>query len=121
MLPEDSERLAYWLGGTPAEKPDAYRQASPANYVTRDDTPMFFYHGGADTVVPIRSPRRMVEHLKSAGVPVEFYEVPNAGHMLAVGDAEALRQAAAFADRYLKPVGNGTTPDPPKATSSDGQ
>ena len=46
-LPADSKRLAYWLGGTPAEKPDAYRDASPANYVTADDPPMFFFHGGA--------------------------------------------------------------------------
>ena len=47
VLPADSERLAYWLGGTPAEKPDAYREASPTNYVTADDPPMFFFHGAA--------------------------------------------------------------------------
>lgn len=133
MLPDDSERLSYWLGGTPGEMPEAYRQASPASYVTRDDTPMFFYHGATDSVVPIRSPRRMVERLKEAGVPAEFYEVPDAGHMMAVGNAVALRQATAFADRYLKPsasaavlgsqgVGNATQPPGPrKAAIADGQ
>jgi acetyl esterase/lipase len=63
---------------------------------------MFFFHVGADNLVPIRSPRRMAERLKEAGVPVEFYEVPNAGHMAAVVDGGALRHSVAFADRYLK-------------------
>lgn len=102
VLPADSQRLAYWLGGTPAEKPDAYERASPTSYVTSDDPPMFFFHGGGDNLVPIRSPRRMVERLKGAGVPVEFYEVPSAGHLGAIVDAKALQHAVAFADRHLK-------------------
>ena len=81
VLPADSERLAYWLGGTPAEKPDAYREASPASYVTSDDPPMFFFHGETDELVPIRSPQRMVDELKEAGVPVEMCEVAGAGHI----------------------------------------
>jgi dipeptidyl aminopeptidase/acylaminoacyl peptidase len=107
VLPADSQRLAYWIGGTPAEKPDAYEHASPTSYVTSDDPPMFFFHGGGDNLVPIRSPRRMVERLKAAGVPVEFYEVPSAGHMGAVVDPTALGQALAFVDRYLKGAAHG--------------
>jgi acetyl esterase/lipase len=107
VLPADSERLAYWIGGTPAEKPDAYREASPTSYVTSDDPPMYFFHGGGDEIVPVRSPQRMVQRLKEAGVPVEFYEVPGAGHMGAVVDATALEHALAFANRYLKGAANG--------------
>jgi acetyl esterase/lipase len=110
VLPADSKRLAYWLGGTPAEKPESYREASPTNYVTADDPPMFFFHGATDELVPIRSPQRMVEELKQAGVPVEFYEVPAAGHMRAVIDHDAMRKAVAFVDRNLKaksPMGGG--------------
>lgn len=128
----DSRRLAYWLGGTPAEKPDAYRLASPANFVSKDDAPMFFYHGGDDSVVPIRSPKGMVDHLKEAGVPVEFYEVPKAGHMLAVRNPEAMRLALAFANRYLRPdavaaeSASGESGDMPvraerEASATDGQ
>lgn len=102
MLPSDSQRLAYWLGGTPAEKPDAYREASPTTYVTSDDPPMFFFHGGADEIVPIRSPQRMVEQLKKAGVAVEFYEIPGAGHMRAVAEGSSIQQALAFVGRHLK-------------------
>ncbi|MEX2093454.1 MAG: alpha/beta hydrolase [Pirellulales bacterium] len=107
VLPADSQRLAYWIGGTPAEKPDAYKQASPTNFVTSDDPPMYFFHGGADNLVPPRSPLRMVERLKEVGVPVEFYEVPGAGHMGAVVDPTALQHAMAFANRYLKGAVNG--------------
>lgn len=102
VLPADSTRLAYWLGGTPGEKPDAYRDASPTSYVTSDDPPMFFFHGAADDLVPIRSPQRMVEKLKQAGVPVEFCEIAGAGHLAAVIDRPAMLQAVAFAQRNLQ-------------------
>jgi acetyl esterase/lipase len=109
MLPADSGRLAYWFGGTPAEKPDAYRDASPANYVTNDDPPMFFFHGVDDELVPLRSPRRMVEKLQQAGVPVEMVEIPGAGHIAAVVDRTAMSQAVAFVEKNLKanPTGGG--------------
>lgn len=101
MLPADSERLSYWLGGTPGDKPDAYRDASPANYVSADDPPMFFFHGAADDIVPIRSPQRMAEKLKAAGVAVEMREIPDAGHMGAVVDRGAMLDALAFVNRNL--------------------
>jgi acetyl esterase/lipase len=109
VMPANSSRLAYWLGGTPAQRPQAYEQASPTNFVTADDPPMFFFHGGADNLVPIKSPERMVERLKEVGVPVEFHVVPEAGHIGAVVDRSALKLAVAFADRHLK------------GTSADGQ
>jgi acetyl esterase/lipase len=101
-LPPDSDRLAYWLGGTPADKPDAYRDASPAHYVTSDDPPMFFFHGDSDELVPIRSPQKMVEQLRSAGVTTDFYTVKGAGHIPAALDQTARERALAFADHVLK-------------------
>jgi acetyl esterase/lipase len=109
-LPADSGRLAYWLGGTPAEKPDSYREASPTGYVSSDDPPMFFFHGEKDELVPIRSPQRMVDKLKLAGVPVQICEIPGAGHMAAVIDRAAMLQAVAFVQQNLKsklPAGGG--------------
>jgi acetyl esterase/lipase len=100
-LPAESKLLAYWLGGTPAEKPNAYRDASPANYATADDPPMFFFHGGADRIVPMRSPEKMVAKLKKIGVPAEFRVIPDANHMGAIADRPTALQAFAFADQYL--------------------
>jgi acetyl esterase/lipase len=104
VLPERSERLAYWLGGTRADKPDAYRDASPVSFITADDPPMFFFHGAQDLLVPIASPRRMVSQLTSAGVTAEMYTVQNEGHIQAIFDTAALEHARAFADHYLKPM-----------------
>ncbi len=125
MLPADSERLTYWLGGTPAKRPDAYEQASPTKFVTSDDPPMFFFHGAADDIVPIRSPKRMVERLKAAKVPVEFYEIPEAGHMGAVVDRSSMHEALAFVERHLKAKtpagGDHRAPVPAESESVHGQ
>jgi len=102
MLPGDSERLSYWLGGTPDQKPAAYRDASPANYISADDPPMYFFHGAADDIVPIRSPQRMVEKLKQAGVTVELREIPEVGHMGAITDRDTMLEALAFVNRNLR-------------------
>jgi len=104
MLPANSSGLAYWLGGTLAEKSDLYRIASPASFITPDDPPMFFFHGQTDMIVPVGSPKRMVEQLASAGVPSEFFMIKNSGHILAMFDVPALKQSLAFADKHLKPL-----------------
>jgi triacylglycerol lipase len=101
-LPANSNRLAYWLGGSRAAKPEAYRLASPAAFVTSDDPPMFFFHGAGDLLVPIRSPQRMVELLASRGVTAEMYIVDGRGHIATVFDSGALERAAVFLDSHLK-------------------
>jgi acetyl esterase/lipase len=111
-LPAQSMGLAYWLGGSRADKPDAYRLASPAAFVTADDPPMFFFHGARDDLVPIRSPERMVALLTHSGVAAEMYTVEKSGHFTALFDGEALNRAILFADRYLKqpvPTSQGGT------------
>jgi acetyl esterase/lipase len=107
VLAADNNRLAYWLGGSRAAKPNAYREASPAAFVTGDDPPMFFFHGERDALVPIRSPQRMVELLTSSGVTAEMYTVAGRGHLAAVFDGGALERALAFADRHLKGAASG--------------
>jgi acetyl esterase/lipase len=101
-IPADNDRLAYWLGGTPADKPDAYRDASPATFVSADDPPMFFFHGDSDELVQIRSPQKMVERLHDLGVESDFYTVKGAGHIPAAMDQGARERALAFADHVLK-------------------
>jgi acetyl esterase/lipase len=122
-LPVNNSGLAYWLGGTRAEKPDAYRLASPAAFVSADDPPMFFFHGARDVLVPIRSPQRMVELLASSNVSAELYTIEQHGHMTAIFDPDALQRALAFADRHLKHPAPGTEhpTSSPKGGTSDGQ
>jgi triacylglycerol lipase len=101
-MPANSVGLSYWLGGSRNGKPDAYRDASPASFVTPDDPPMFFFHGERDELVPSNSPKAMVALLRERGVDAELHIVPAAGHLQAITDDEALRHVLAFADRHLK-------------------
>jgi acetyl esterase/lipase len=104
VMPPNSIQLSYWLGGTRAAKPDAYRLASPAAFISADDPPMFFFHGARDLLVPARSPQRMVSLLSEAGVTAEMHLIQDAGHLQAVFDGETLRLALEFADTHLKEV-----------------
>ncbi len=101
-MPADSQQIAFWLGGSRSEKPDAYRDASPASYIKAGDPPMFFFHGKQDLLVPVESPTHMVELLKNAGGTAEIYTISDAGHIQALFDQNALERGLAFADRYLK-------------------
>lgn len=102
LLPAGSQQLAFWLGGTRADRPDEYRDASPARFITADDPPMFFFHGEQDWLVPLLSPTHMVSLLKAAGISAEIYPVKDAGHIQTLFDRGALEHGLAFADRYLK-------------------
>lgn len=103
-LPANSQTLAYWLGGTRAVQPANYRDASPANFVTSDDPPMYFFSGEDDFLVPIAGPRRMVSVLQAAGIEAEMYTVRQSGHIAALFDRGALERAMRFADQHLKPA-----------------
>jgi acetyl esterase/lipase len=102
-VPRGMDQLSYWLGGTRAEKPEAYERASPANFVTHDDPPMLFYHGEEDRLVPLFGVRRMVEQLTAEGVPAELYVVGAAGHVPAFLDSAARERAVKFLNEHLKP------------------
>jgi acetyl esterase/lipase len=95
-LPVNSTQLAYWLGGTRADKPEAYECASPACYVSSDDPPMLLFHGEEDSLVPILSPQAMVAQLTAAGVKSRLYTVPKAGHIAAFRDQAAIEEAVKF-------------------------
>ena len=102
--------LSYWLGGTRGENPNIYEQASPAAFVSKDNCPMFFFHGADDSLVRLNQPEGMVEALKAVSVPAELYVVPDAGHIQAARDSKAIGQAAAFFDQHLR----GETQSPPQ-------
>ena len=70
------------LGGTPAEKPDAARSASPASFATADDPPFLIAHGSADNTVPFAQSELLNRVLLEAHVatPPVFIKMIGAGH-----------------------------------------
>ncbi len=101
QLPANSRGMAYWLGGTRREKPDAYRLASPAAFVSRDDPPILFFHGETDSLVPIDGARQMVEACQQAGVAARLYTVEGVGHVQAIFDRGARQESIRFLQEHL--------------------
>ena len=88
------------LGGTPAEKPDAARAASPVTWVSKDDPPFLIIHGTEDGTVPFAQGETLAATLKKAGVPTTFIRVEGGGHVPSHPDiGQRLR---AFFERHLR-------------------
>ncbi|HCK40257.1 MAG TPA: alpha/beta hydrolase [Planctomycetaceae bacterium] len=96
ILEMDSKRLAFWLGGTRRQMGDVYRKASPRAFATKDDPPMFFFHGEKDDLVPLLSPQAMCQSLRDVGVSAELYVVPKIGHNFAIWNSTALEMSLQF-------------------------
>jgi len=101
-LPEDNDRLAFWLGGPRGQVPAAYLNASPLQAASAGDAPMFLYTGQRDHVVSVDQARTMAERLKALQVAAEVYIVPEAGHLRAFADPQARTKAVQFLDEHLK-------------------
>ncbi|MCK6487978.1 MAG: alpha/beta hydrolase [Planctomycetes bacterium] len=113
------------LGGTPQERPEAARAASPVRFVDRGDPPFLIIHGDADPVVPVAQSRSLNAALAAAGAVSELVEVPGGGHGgPAFTDAAVLDRAArlldaAFAGRPPAAAAPATAPAAqPAATSA---
>ena len=77
----DSRRLLrQYLGGSPAEQPERYTQASPLLSAGKKSPPTLMIHGGRDEMVWPLHEYRLSEKLKAAGVPHYFLNLPWATH-----------------------------------------
>jgi acetyl esterase/lipase len=68
------------LGGTPKEKPDAYRSASPLRYDLKGMPPVFLAHGSEDNLVPLAHARMFREKVGAAGGTVKLMVLEGEGH-----------------------------------------
>lgn len=76
------------LGGSPADRPDRYRAASP-HLMLPLDVPQLLIHGTEDDAVPIDISREYARAARAAGDPVELMEITGAGHMEFLDPASA--------------------------------
>lgn len=77
----DSRRLLrQYLGGSPAEQPERYEQASPLLRAGKGSPPTLMIHGGRDEMVWPLHEYRLSRKLAAAGVPHYFLNLPWATH-----------------------------------------
>ncbi|MEQ6888228.1 alpha/beta hydrolase [Halomonas sp. CS7] len=99
---DDGRLVVEFIGGTRAEKSEAYRQASPITHVDADAPPHFLFHGRWDGLVPVDHATDFHAALVDHGVTSELYLQHYRGHftsfLLRDGAIEA---GIAFLDRQL--------------------
>jgi acetyl esterase/lipase len=74
------------LSGTPDEKPDVCRDATPLTHISPGMPPFLIFHGEKDTAVPLTQTLALAERLKQAGVSVKRVVVQNGTHGLGPAD-----------------------------------
>jgi acetyl esterase/lipase len=72
--------LRDFTGGTPTDRPDVYRDASPSTFVRPGLPPTLLAYGRRDHIVLARFGRDAAAALRRAGVPVVHLELPAAEH-----------------------------------------
>ena len=73
--------LKAFLGGTPAEKPDVYRLASPSSYIKTNLPPSLLVYGKRDHVVKVEFGRALRDRLREKGNQVVYIELPWSEHV----------------------------------------
>ncbi|HVJ87543.1 MAG TPA: alpha/beta hydrolase, partial [Caulifigura sp.] len=72
--------LKLLLGGTPEEKPDLARLASPVTHVDKSDPPLWLIHGDADPQMPIEQSKELAARYEQLKLPVSFETIPGGKH-----------------------------------------
>jgi acetyl esterase/lipase len=94
--------LDSFLGGTPKQFPELYRQASPLNAVAPGLPPSLLIYGGRDHIVESRFGRHLAETLQAAGNRSVFIEIPWADHAFdAVFSGLSNQMALYYTERFL--------------------
>jgi acetyl esterase/lipase len=74
------EALGQFLGGSPLQKPEVYREASPIHEVTEAGPPTLLIHGGRDCLVYLRQSQMLSAQLMAKCVPHYLLELPWTEH-----------------------------------------
>jgi dipeptidyl aminopeptidase/acylaminoacyl peptidase len=70
----------WYIGGTPWESPEKYRQQSAYTHIAAVTTPTLLLHGERDTTDTIGQSMIYYQGLKDRGVPVRFIRFPREPH-----------------------------------------
>ena len=97
--------LSTYLGGSPAQAPEAYRAASPITYAQRALPPTLLIQGARDHIVKPRFPRELQGKLLGSGNRAVLLEIPLAEHAFdAVFPGIGNRLALHYVEQFLAQV-----------------
>ncbi len=94
--------LRAFLGGTPDQVPDLYRQASPINYVRPGLSPTLLVYAGRDHVVQAKYGHNLYRQLQATGNQAVWLKVPWSEHAFDIlfnGDGNQV--ALYYTERFL--------------------
>jgi acetyl esterase/lipase len=93
------------MGGTEAERPDLYRQASPIDRLCGKEPPFLMVVGDADDLTPVARHEAMRDAVIAQGGSAELVVLPGVGHGFGYGvTSEAQKQNLAHTERFLASV-----------------
>ena len=94
--------LRAFLGGTPTERPDLYRQASPISYVTQPLPPSLLVYAQRDHLVQAKFGKALYDRLQATGTRAVWLEIPWAEHAFdAVFNGVSNQLALYYTERFL--------------------
>ena len=97
--------LEAFLGGTPDQIPDRYRDASPISFVSAKAPRTLLIYGSRDHIVQPQYGRTLHAALRAAGANSEFVEIPWADHAFDALPAGLSGQLSLFhVERFLAAV-----------------
>jgi acetyl esterase/lipase len=93
------------VGRSQSRHPELFAAASPLARIHEDAPPFFLIHGEHDTIIPVDEARAFHAQLEAVSRnPVEYCEIPRAGHAFDLVDALHARRCAVEVGRFLADV-----------------
>ena len=97
--------LENFLGDTPQELPELYRQASPIDYIKSNLPPSLLVYAGRDHLVQAKFGRELYDKLKATDNPAILLEIPWAEHAFdAVFFGVSNQLALYYTERFLASI-----------------
>lgn len=85
-----------------ARHPEIFAAASPMARITADAPPFLLIHGAQDAIIPVDEARQFRSALAAVSRnPVQYLEIPRAGHAFDLVDASHARRSAVEIARFL--------------------
>jgi acetyl esterase/lipase len=100
--PPAAEYRTKFMGVSIDEDPEAYRVASPIEYVSNNTSPMLLIHDPKDEVVDFEQSLLLSKRLEANDVEVELHRVSDTNHGFIYNpNSEKAREAYKFAEKWL--------------------